>query len=60
MARNTKNGTRIGRIKDRIQWYNPKTKKYVKYDKKRKRILSCSNNPYKGIPVINKEKIKMK
>ena len=34
-----------------IQVRNPKTRKYVKINKTRKRIVSQRSTPYKGIPV---------
>jgi len=33
-----------------IQRRNPKTKRYVKIDRKRKRIISSKKTPFKGVP----------
>lgn len=48
MAKNIGN-TRKGAIKDRKQYYNERTKKYVKFDTKTGKILSCSSTKYKGV-----------
>lgn len=49
MGRNTGGGQRIGAVSSRIQYYNPKTKMYVKFDTENNKIMSCSKNPYKGV-----------
>lgn len=49
MARNTKENTRIGAIKGRSQVLNPKTKQFVKRDKKTGKFLSSKATPYKGV-----------
>jgi len=38
-----------GQIKDRVQAYNKKTKRFVKIDTKRNKILGSSKKPYKRI-----------
>lgn len=57
MAKNTGNGSRIGIIKERIQWFNPKTERFVCYNTHTKKIISNSKNKYKGIVCVNKDKI---
>jgi hypothetical protein len=49
-AKQTKNG-RMGQIKNRVQVYNPKAKRWVKMDTERGRIISVKSDkkPYKGI-----------
>ena len=48
MAKN-KGNTRKGAVKDRKQYFNERTKKYVKFDTNTGKILSCSSTKYKGI-----------
>ena len=38
-----------GNIRNRKQTYNPKTKKFVKYDTKNHKIVGNSNKPYKRV-----------
>lgn len=58
MAKNTKNNTRKGAVKDRSQVLNTKTKMYIKRDTKTGRFISSKTTPYKGIrkekPMNNK------
>lgn len=56
MGKNTGNGQRIGAVVNRIQYYNPRTKMYVKFDTENNKILSCSKTPYKGIRNGDKKK----
>jgi hypothetical protein len=49
MGKNTGEGQRIGAVTDRVQYYNPKTKMYVKMDTENNKIISCSKNQYKGV-----------
>ena len=49
MARNTNCNTRKGAVKDRTQVLNPKTKLYIKRDKKTGKFISAKVTPYKGI-----------
>ena len=48
MAKN-KGNTRKGAVKDRKQYFNERTKKYVKFDTTTGKILSCSSTKYKGV-----------
>jgi hypothetical protein len=58
MAKNTKEGHRIGAVKERSQVYNEKTDQYIKRDTKTGKFVSSSSNKYKGIemekPVLKK------
>jgi len=54
MARNTNCNTRKGAVRDRTQVLNPKTKLYIKRDKKTGKFISAKVTPYKG---ITKEKV---
>ena len=56
MAKNTHNNTRKGIIKNRSQYYNSKTKLYIKKDNTTGKILSCKSTPYKSIALKNKAK----
>lgn len=49
MAGNTGSGHRKGAVKDRSQYYNPKTKQFVKRDEKTGRFLASKNTPFKGV-----------
>ena len=49
MGKNTGEGQRVGAVVDRVQYFNPKTKMYVKMDTENKKIMSCSKNRYKGV-----------
>lgn len=49
MAKNTLNNTRKGAIKNRTQFFNPRTKKYVKKDTKTGQFMSCKSTPYKSV-----------
>ena len=55
MAKNTLNNTRKGAIKNRTQYYNSRTKKYVKKDTKTGQFMSCKSTPYKSV-VLKKPK----
>ena len=59
MAKNTKEGHRIGAVKDRSQTYNEKTGQYVKRDTSTGKFLSASENMYKGIKMekVKKEEV---
>ena len=53
----SKKGTgRKGAIRNRAQTYNPVTGRFVKIDTKNHRIISQSNNPYKGVRKMKKKK----
>lgn len=58
MAKNTKEGHRIGAVKERSQIFNEKTGQYVKRDTTTGKFISSSSNKYKGVetekPVIKK------
>ena len=56
MGKNTGEGQRVGAVSGRVQYYNPKTKLYVKCDTETNKIMSCSKNPYKGVRRGNKDK----
>jgi hypothetical protein len=56
MGKNTGEGKRIGAVTSRIQYYNPKTKMYVKVNTESSKILPCSNVPYKGVRSGDKNK----
>jgi hypothetical protein len=56
MAKNTHKNTRKGIIKNRSQYYNSKTKLYIKKDNTTGKILSCKSTPYKSIALKNKAK----
>ena len=49
MAKNTKDGYRIGSVKERSQIFNPKTEQYIKRDTKTGKFMSTSDNKFKGI-----------
>ena len=49
MAKNTNNNTRSGQIINRIQFYNPKTKLWYKYNTETKRIMSTKATKFKGV-----------
>ena len=55
MAKNTNNGHRQGPIKNRTQFYNAKTGKWVKKDSETGKILKCKDTPFKNI-MRNKKK----
>ena len=44
MAKNTKDGHRVGAVKDRSQIYNPVTEQYIKRDTKTGKFISSSDN----------------
>ena len=56
MAGNTNNGHRIGAVKERSQFFNPKTEQYVKRDTTTGSFISASNNKYKGVKYEKKNK----
>lgn len=49
MAKNTNEGTRVGSIKERTQYYNEKNKLYIKRDTTTGKFISSSKNKYKSI-----------
>jgi hypothetical protein len=49
MAKNTTENKRVGAIKDRTQYYNSKTKMYIKKDNTTGKIMSCKKTKYKGV-----------
>lgn len=49
MAKNTGKGYRIGQIRDRSQFENPKTGQHLKRDTETGRIIAASDNKFKGI-----------
>ena len=49
MAKNTKEGHRVGAVKERSQVFNEKTGQYVKRDTTTGKFVSSSTNKYKGI-----------
>lgn len=55
MGKNTGEGQRIGAVIDRIQYYNPKTKMFVKINTDTNKIISCKKKPYKGVRNGNKD-----
>ena len=56
MAKNTHNNTRKGAIKNRTQYYNSRTKKYVKKDTKTGQFMSCKSTPYKSVVLKSSKK----
>jgi hypothetical protein len=58
MAKNTKEGHRIGAVKERSQVYNEKTDQYIKRDTKTGKFISASDKKYKGVemekPIMKK------
>ena len=54
MAKNTGEGHRIGRVKNRVQALNPVTQRYVKIDTTTGRIMSQKKDtdPFKGVRVV--------
>jgi len=57
MAKNTKEGHRIGAVKERSQVYNDKTNQYVKRDTTTGKFISASSNKYKGIEMEKRQEI---
>ena len=49
MAVNTKDGRRIGAIKNRSQTYNPKTNRYIKRNTETGQFMSSSKTKYKSV-----------
>jgi hypothetical protein len=51
VAKNTGDGSRKGAVRERVQAFNPVTKKYVKIDTSTGRIIDHkkTDGPYKGI-----------
>ena len=60
MGKNTGDGHRQGQMKDRKQFYNPKTGQYVKMNTETGKIMSCKDTPYKGVRELNKPNSKNK
>ena len=54
MGKNTKEGYRIGSVKERSQVYNPKTEQYVKRDTTTGKFIATSDNKFKGVRTENK------
>lgn len=54
MAKNSGTKGRIGQVKDRMQFYNPKTKLWYKYNTETKKIMSTKATKFKGIRVKKK------
>ena len=58
MAKNTKEGHRVGAVKERTQVFNEKTGQYIKRDTTTGKFISSSTNKYKGVeiekPVVKK------
>lgn len=52
MGKNTESGHRVGAVKDRTQVYNERTGQYVKRDSTTGKILSSSENKYKGVTMV--------
>ena len=46
---NTGKNYRIGSVKDRYQFFNPKTKMWCKVDATTGKIMDCSKNKFKGV-----------
>ena len=55
MAKNTKEGHRVGAVKERSQVYNPKTEQYIKRDATTGKFLSASDKKYKGVMMEKEE-----
>lgn len=49
MAKNTKNGFRIGMIKNRSQFYNKQTKRWMKRCTITGKLLGSNTQPFKNI-----------
>ena len=49
MGINTGNQSRIGAVKNRVQHYNAKTRKYVKRDTTTGKFMSNKETPFKGV-----------
>ena len=49
MAGNSGKGYRKGQVKDRKQFFNPKTGQYVKMNTETGKIMSSKSTPYKGV-----------
>jgi hypothetical protein len=54
MGKNTGDGHRNGQMKDRKQFYNPKTGQYYKINTETGKIMSAKDTPYKGVRQHNK------
>lgn len=52
MGKNTGDGTRIGCVKNRSQFYNQQTEMWMKRDDTTGKIVSGSKNSYKGVKTI--------
>jgi uncharacterized protein YeeX (DUF496 family) len=55
MGKNTGNNTRKGFVKNRSQFYNPKTDLYVVRNDETGKIMRTSKTKFKGIKEINKK-----
>ena len=53
MGKNTGEKTRKGKVKKRVQTWNPKTKAYVKRDTETGRIMATKETPFKGVAKDN-------
>ena len=49
MGKNTGDGHRNGQMKDRKQFFNPKTSQYYKINTETGKIMSAKETPYKGV-----------
>jgi hypothetical protein len=49
MAKNTKDGHRVGAVKERSQVYNEKTDQFVKRDTTTGRFIASSSTKFKGV-----------
>lgn len=60
MARN-KNGARVGFIRDRVQLFNPKVRRWVKIDTKNGRIVAVKKDhlPWKGVRKARQKRLKL-
>jgi hypothetical protein len=57
MAKNTGEGYRKGEVKDRTQYYNPKTEQYVEHDDKTGKFINVKDDgtKFKGVKDKSKE-----
>ncbi len=49
MGKNTGDGHRNGQMKDRKQFFNPKTSQYYKINTETGKIMSAKETPFKGV-----------
>lgn len=57
-ANDSYNANVMAKAKQIVQTKNPRTKRYVKIDRSKGRIISqkATKGPYKGVPIIKKKK----